>query len=47
VASQSVANGTQFSTSALPRGGLSWRVRAVNSAGTAGAWSAVRIVTVR
>lgn len=40
-------SGTQFSTSSLKRASLSWRVRAVSSAGNAGAWSTVRSLTIK
>jgi hypothetical protein len=38
---------SQLTTSALPDGNWFWRVRAVDSAGTPGAWSAVRTITVQ
>ena len=38
---------SQLTTSALPDGTWFWRVRAVNSAGTAGDWSAVRTIQVQ
>jgi Beta-propeller repeat len=40
------ATASQFTTSSLPDGNWFWRVRAVNSAGTPGAWSAVRAIQV-
>jgi predicted phage tail protein len=43
----STTTGSQFTTSALPEGTWFWRVRGVNPAGTPGAWSAVRTVTVQ
>lgn len=36
-----------FTTGSLPAGDWFWRVRAVNSAGTPGPWSAVRAFTVQ
>ncbi len=36
-----------WSTSTLPTRRLFWRVRAVNAAGTPGAWSAVRSIEIR
>jgi Beta-propeller repeat len=38
---------SQFTTSSLPDGNWFWRVRGVNSAGTPGAWSAVRAIQVQ
>jgi hypothetical protein len=38
---------SQFTTSSLPDGNWFWRVRAVNSEGTPGAWSAVRRIGVQ
>jgi hypothetical protein len=40
------ATASQFTTSSLPDGNWFWRVRAVNSAGTPGAWSSVRAIQV-
>jgi predicted phage tail protein len=41
------AAASQFTTSSLPDGNWFWRVRAVNSAGSPGAWSAVRRISVQ
>jgi hypothetical protein len=38
---------SEFTTSSLPDGNWFWRVRGVNSAGTPGAWSAVRAIQVQ
>jgi predicted phage tail protein len=38
---------SQFTTSSLPDGNWFWRVRAVDSAGTPGAWSVVRRIAVQ
>jgi hypothetical protein len=43
----STTTGSQFTTSNPPEGTWFWRVRGVNPAGTPGAWSAVRTVTVQ
>ena len=37
----------QFTTSSLPKAKLSWRVRAIDSAGNPGAWSSTRALEVR
>ncbi|MBI2933694.1 MAG: S8 family serine peptidase [Planctomycetes bacterium] len=41
-----LASSTYTPTSALAAGGYSWRVRAVDGAGNAGAWSAVRTLSI-
>jgi Beta-propeller repeat len=41
------ATASQFTTSSLPDGNWFWRVRGVSSAGTPGAWSAVRAIQVQ
>ena len=41
------AGSSQFTAGSLPDGNWFWRVRAVNSAGTPGAWSAVRTIQVQ
>jgi hypothetical protein len=43
----SPVSGTQSATSTLPKGSLSWRVRALDAAGNPRAWSAVRALTIR
>ena len=40
-------NASQFSSSTLPIKTMWWRVRAINSSGTPGAWSAVRRFEVK
>src|SRR5262249_30692281 len=45
IASASVT-ASQWTTGTLPAGTWFWRVRAVNSEGTPGAWSATRTITI-
>ena len=44
---EQTVNGSQFSTSTLPTTRMWWRVRANDSAGAAGTWSAVRRLEVK
>jgi hypothetical protein len=45
--SQTVVGATQYTVTGLARAKLSWRVRAVDSAGTPGAWSSTRSLEIK
>ncbi|MFN0028889.1 MAG: hypothetical protein ACKV2O_17140 [Acidimicrobiales bacterium] len=47
VLQQNVVGSNQYQTTTLPVGSFWWRVRALSSSGTPGAWSSVRTVAVR